>query len=192
MGSTSPCTAKSSSNTQSSSPTGPGRPQGRPFFSRGRSRHTVIYAAFIADAANPHGASMSFTRRSGVIDRPPADAGWARRLERWAELPCRQTNTGAIAFTGLMMICVLGGTWDMPGRAAFLRGVALAFIVLHGGMHVLILRLLKPLRARGVAAAARALAAYRDPRRVTNLDLAIGWAGFGALISLLNWLSASG
>ncbi len=123
---------------------------------------------------------------------PRAGAAWAERLNRWARLPPRQTNTGAVAFTGLMMACLLGATWDMPARAAFLRGVALAFLVLHGGLHLLILRLLTRWQARGLSAAGRVLAAYRDPRRVTNLDLAIGWAGFGGLISVLNWLYPPG
>lgn len=128
------------------------------------------------------------------MDDPYDQTGtpWARRLERWAKLPARQTNTGAIAFTGLMMACLLGATWDMPARAAFLRGVALAFAILHGGLHLLIVRLLMRLRTRGLTTAGRALAAYRDPRRVTNLDLAIGWVGYGVLISVLNWLYPPG
>lgn len=124
--------------------------------------------------------------------RPEADARWAKRLNRWAKLPPSQTNTGVIAFTGLMMACLLGGTWDMPSRAAFLRGVAVAFLVLHGGLHWLFVRALERLEARGVAAAGRALAAYRDPRRVTNFDLAIGWTVFGVLISVLNGLYPPG
>lgn len=116
------------------------------------------------------------------------DARLAARLDCWAATPPQQTNTATIAFTGLMMVCLLGGTWDMPNRAAFLRGVAMAFVLLHGALHLLVIRALTQWRARGIAAAGRALRAYRDTRRVTSLDLAIGWAGFGLLISALNWL----
>ncbi len=112
----------------------------------------------------------------------------AARLDRWASLPPRQTNTGVITFTALMMVCLLGGTWDMPGRAAFLRGVAAVFIALHGLLHWFVIRSLAGLHARGVAAAGRALRAYKDPQRVSSLDLAIGWLGFAVLISILNGL----
>ncbi len=120
------------------------------------------------------------------------DARWPPRLERWAALPPRQTNTGAVVFTVLMMVCLLGGTWDMPSRASFLRGVAVAFVGLHGALHLAIIRGLVRMQSRGIAAAGRALRAYRDPRRVTNLDLVIGWAGFAVLISVLNWLYPPG
>lgn len=90
-----------------------------------------------------------------------------------------------------MMVCLLGGTWDMPGRAAFLRGVAAVFVIIHGALHLLIVRVLVRLRAEGVAAAGRALAAYRDPRRVTSLDLVFGWTAFAVLISVLNWIYAT-
>jgi len=117
-----------------------------------------------------------------------SDLHWAARLDRWAALPPRQTNTGVIAFTALMMICLLGGTWGMPDQASFLRCVAAAFIALHGVLHLAIIRGLARLRSRGVSAAGRALAAYRDPRRVTNLDLVIGWGGYAVLISVLSRL----
>jgi hypothetical protein len=48
------------------------------------------------------------------------------------------------------------------------------------------------MRLRGIAAADRALQAYRDPQRVMNLDLVIGWAGYGLLIPALNWLYLPG
>ncbi|HTY66745.1 MAG TPA: hypothetical protein VMH36_08845 [Alphaproteobacteria bacterium] len=102
---------------------------------------------------------------------------WAARLDTWAALPPRQTNTGAVVFTVLMMVCLLGGTRDMPSRASFLRGVAVAFVGLHGVLHLAIIRGLARMQSGGIAAAGRALRAYRDPRRVTNLDLVIGWAG---------------
>ena len=121
-----------------------------------------------------------------------SDRRWAARLDTWAALPPRQTNTGAVVFTVLMMVCLLGGTWDMPSRVAFLRGVAAAFVALHGALHLAIIRGLVRMQSRGIAAADRALRAYRDPRRVTNLDLVIGWAGYAVLISVLNWLYPPG
>ena len=130
-------------------------------------------------------------RNRSTADRPTAaDRRWAVRLDRWAETPPRQTNVGVIAFTVLMMIGLLGATWDMPDRAPFLRGVAMVFIGLHAILHLLTVRALTRLQAKGLAAAKRASAAYRDPHRVTNLDLAIGWTGFAFLVSILNWLAA--
>jgi len=123
-------------------------------------------------------------------DMPTAtDLWWTTRLDRWAETPPHQTNVGLIAFTVLMMVGLLGATWDMPERAPFLRGVAMVFIGIHGVLHLLMWRALARLRARGLIAAERAFAAYRDPHRVTNLDLAIGWAGYAILISVLNALA---
>ena len=122
-------------------------------------------------------------------DKWAVHRSWTSRLDRWAALSPRQTNTGLIAFTALMMVCLLGGTWDMPDRAAYLCGIALIFAGTHGLLHLLTLRGLRRLQTKGVAAAGRALAAYRDPRRVTHLDLVIGWMGYAALMSVLNWVS---
>lgn len=123
---------------------------------------------------------------------PAANRDLAARLDRWAALSPRQTNTGVVAFTALMMMCLLGGTWGMPDQAAFLRRVDMAFMSLHGVLHVLIVRILSRLKDGGVAAAGRALQAYRAPNRVTNLDLLIGWAGFALLVSVMIRLYAPG
>lgn len=111
-------------------------------------------------------------------------------LQKWATTPPRQSNVGLIAFTALMMVGLLGGTWDMPERAAFLRGVAMMFIGVHAVLHVITIRGFRHLMARGIATAGKALHAYVDPRRVTHLDLTFGWIGFALLISILNRLSA--
>jgi len=133
--------------------------------------------------------ALAGRKKSG--DAPTAaDHRWAARLDRWAETPPHQTNIGLIVFTVLMMIGLLGATWDMPERAPFLRGVAMVFIGIHGVLHLLMLRALTRLQAKDLAAGKRALAAYRDPHRVTNLDLAIGWTGYAVLISVLNSVAA--
>jgi hypothetical protein len=51
---------------------------------------------------------------------------------------------------------------------------------------MLILRFLNHLKVRGMTAANRALAAYVDWRRLTDLDVALAWTGFAFLVLILN------
>ncbi|HEX9462592.1 MAG TPA: hypothetical protein VGB82_08330 [Alphaproteobacteria bacterium] len=127
--------------------------------------------------------------RNNRAPQAPDDT-MAALLQKWASTPPHRGNVGLIVFTVLIMVCLLGGTWDMPDRAGFLRGVALTFIGLHAVLHIVTIRALRRLLARGIAAAGQALHAYIDPRRVTHLDLAAGWIGFALLIAILNRLTA--
>jgi hypothetical protein len=71
------------------------------------------------------------------------------------------------------------------------RGVALLCIGLHGVLHMFVLHVLRRLlQERGTPAVGKALQAYLDRRRLSNLDLAIAWVGFALLVSILDGLFA--
>jgi hypothetical protein len=120
-----------------------------------------------------------------------AERRFAAAVEKWVARPRRQTNLAAISATGVAMLWLLAATWQEPGRLAFLRGVALLCIGLHGVLHMFVLHVLRRLlQERGTPAVGKALQAYLDRRRLSNLDLAIAWVGFALLVSILDGLFA--
>ncbi len=59
-------------------------------------------------------------------------------------------------------------------------------IGLHGFLHVWLTGWLSRESAAGVTEAKAALDAYRNPRRLSHIDLAIAWVVFTTLVSLFN------
>lgn len=119
-------------------------------------------------------------------DRPRHHLAGA--LEQWAASDRHRKNLVAIVLSGGVMVWLSVAAWGMPDRVAFLRGAAVAFSAAHGVRHVLVLSTLARLRREGMAEAARALDAYRDPLRLTSLDLAVAWLGFMVLVPIASWL----
>ncbi len=109
----------------------------------------------------------------------------ATLLARWTARSRGQTNRWAVAVTALIMAWLAVATWPSPDRVVIIRHAAMIFIGLHGAAHIVALRVLTRLRDRGSAEAGRALDAYLDRRRISNLDLAIAWAGFALLFAML-------
>lgn len=95
----------------------------------------------------------------------------------WLAVPLSRTNAAAAAVTAVVMLLLIGSQPD----AALLRANALVLMMVHATLHALTLNSLKLLRTQHFATAQATLARYRDPRRVSHLDLAAAWLGFYCL-----------
>jgi len=114
----------------------------------------------------------------------------AANLAEWAAQPVKAINRRAVLWTGISMAFVVFASRHDPQQASFARNVAMIFISVHGLLYIMLQRTLTWLRDRGMVEAGLALRAYTAPRRITNLDLAIAWAAFAAIISLTRVLLA--
>jgi hypothetical protein len=99
----------------------------------------------------------------------------------WLSVPLARVNVSAVATTAVAMLFLLSYHPEEIQPEDFIRGNALVLIAAHGALHALTLHSLKFLQLLDFAEASTALARYRDPRRVSHLDLAAAWLGFYAL-----------
>jgi hypothetical protein len=110
---------------------------------------------------------------------------YAARLDKWSARPLREANAVTLMIPLLVMGWVVQIAWPMPDRAALLRAIALMFVAVHVARHWWTIRVFRRLADHGLAAAATALAAYRDPRRISSLDLAALWLALAATAPML-------
>ena len=131
---------------------------------------------------------MSEWKRPGPANQNHnvADRLASAALLDWSRRPRRQANRAVATFGVLAMTWLTVFAWQMPERASFLREIGLIFTFTHAVWHAVLLRALRRLYARGVEGADEALAAYLDPRRVSNLDMAAAWLAFALLVDILN------
>jgi hypothetical protein len=108
------------------------------------------------------------------------------RLEQWTARSCGLANRAVAVVTIISMTAIAAIAAGKPDTGQFLRDASSVFFAGHLLMYVLVRRHLGELRKRGLPAAAAALEAYRDPRRITNLDLAVAWACFFLLAPRLS------
>jgi hypothetical protein len=96
-------------------------------------------------------------------------------------VPLARTNATALATTAAVMLFLVCYQPEEFPPVEFIRANALLLIAAHAGLHALTLNSLKFLDLLEIAEARPALTHYRDPRRVSHLDLAAAWLGFYAL-----------
>jgi hypothetical protein len=113
-------------------------------------------------------------------------------IKNWLARPRRKANVAALACVSLTMLALFVAASGLPDRDEVLRGTALFFVGIHCMLHLTWIRWLKHERNSGVAVAEAALQEYRDPRRVTGLDVAMAWLGFAAFAPVLNSILAIG
>jgi hypothetical protein len=104
-----------------------------------------------------------------------------RDLQAWMAVPRAHANLVAVVTTLMTMAILVAFDEEHPGGGTLLRGRALLVALVHGLFHAYTLRGLKAMIARQMAQAEVALAAYRDPRRISQLDLAAAWCGLFAV-----------
>ena len=116
---------------------------------------------------------------SGCVDMLTLSKADAQRvaanLKRWSERPIAASNLQAVGIslvTVAMMILAASRTPD-PGSA--MRGMAIVLVVIQSIAHVVTTGMLQVLIALRVNEAEMALASYRDPRRLSGLDMAMMW-----------------
>ena len=101
--------------------------------------------------------------------------------QSWLAVPLARVNVSAVATTAIAMLFLLSYHPEDVQPEDFIRANALVLLAAHGVLHALTLHTLKVLQLMDFAEAGTVLARYRDPRRVSHLDLAATWLGFYAL-----------
>lgn len=99
-------------------------------------------------------------------------------LENWLAVPLKRTNATAIASTLCAMLFLVAYEPEEIEQIQFMRAYAILFMAVHIASHVGTLNALKFMAQLRLAHAERALTSYRDPRRISHLDLAAAWLGF--------------
>jgi hypothetical protein len=127
--------------------------------------------------ANPMGREP---RHENPARDAEANQDAAETIRRWLSRPRHKANVGALACVSLTMLALALAPAGVPDRSEVLRGTALFFCGIHSVLHLTWIHWLKRQRDSGIVEADTALQAYRDPRRVTGLDLAMAWLMFAA------------
>ena len=96
-------------------------------------------------------------------------------LRRWSRRPIRRTNASALALCAAVAAMMFIAVQQTPEPAPVVRSLATMFAVLLSSLHWMATALLRGLARRGIPEAAEALASIRDPRRISNLDVAVMW-----------------
>lgn len=99
----------------------------------------------------------------------------------WRPMPVARANTSALSLTAFTMLLLTRFEPEGVDAMDFIRGGAIFLMVAHAGFHVLMLNALKLMDVLEIAEAKHALETYRDPHRLSHLDLAAIWFGFYAL-----------
>jgi hypothetical protein len=102
-------------------------------------------------------------------------------VETWSTAPLRRSNATAVASAACAMAFLIVYESEELEQIEFVRASAAMLIALHAAFHIGTLNALKFMALMQVAGAARALDSYRDPRRISHLDLAAAWIAFYAL-----------
>jgi hypothetical protein len=104
------------------------------------------------------------------------------KLQHWSDRPISQMNTRAFAicFGGIALILAL--TQHSQHPIAAIRGIAVMFFVAKGTVHYMAIVSLRSLSTLGVKEAAAALQTYRNPHRVSSLDVAMLWLGVALIV----------
>lgn len=98
----------------------------------------------------------------------------------WTSASRQRSNLIALTTTALLMLCLFVLDHEPVERLALVRRTALFMVVTHTTFHGISLLALWSMVRRGVENAELALAFYRHPRRLSHLDLAVGWIGLFA------------
>jgi hypothetical protein len=101
-------------------------------------------------------------------------------IKTWMAVSRSRSNLGAVAMTALLMSSLFVLDHGPMERLAFVRRTAMFMIAVHAIFHGMSVLGLRSLMLRGVENADLALAYYRHPRRISHLDLSVGWIGLFA------------
>jgi hypothetical protein len=99
----------------------------------------------------------------------------ATSLKRWAERPVRRANLRAAGISVFTIAFTVVAAHHTPDPASAARGMAILFAVIQSVAHVFTTGMLRVLGSLGLTEAVTALASYRDPRRLSAMDLMVLW-----------------
>lgn len=108
----------------------------------------------------------------------PSKADAARigaELKRWSQRPVGAINARVLGLAAVGFVMMLVAARRAADPASAVGGIAAMFAVLQGTIHFMSLGLLRGLLRGGVAEAQDAILALRNPRRLSNLDMAALW-----------------
>jgi len=127
-----------------------------------------------------------------MLNSDDADRRLCSNLVKLAARPRRSVNIAALAMTAAMMTWLVAVACKTPDPVLLLKHAAFFVFALHAGQHAFFLSMLRRFRDRGVPEAAIALEAYRDPRRISNLDVAMLWVGLAAFSPVIGAFAPAG
>lgn len=96
-------------------------------------------------------------------------------LKRWSQRPIGATNARAAGLCAIVTVMMLVAAHHEANPAAAVRAIATMFVVIQGSLHFMSLGLLRGLLRAGIGEARDAIDAMRDPRRISNFDVAMLW-----------------
>lgn len=100
----------------------------------------------------------------------------AAKLRLWSERPIRQSNARSLGFCiASMVVCLVAAKHSQDPPLA-IRSFAGTLMVVLGTLHFLTIVSLRRLMSHKLEEAAAALQTYRDPRRISSLDMALFWS----------------
>jgi hypothetical protein len=106
-------------------------------------------------------------------------------LENWLAVPLKRTNTAAVGSTLVAMLFLVAYKPEEIEHIRFMRAYAVLLIAVHIAFHIGTLNALKFMALQQISHAEHALTSYRDPHRISYLDLAAAWLGFYSLSPFL-------
>jgi hypothetical protein len=114
-------------------------------------------------------------------DPAGAQAGMPMNAANWISAPIARSNKAAMATTAAAMLFLACYELEEYHPLDFMRANAVLLIAMHAVLHAVTLNSLRLMGMLEIAEAKSALERYRDPRRVSHLDLAAAWLGYYAL-----------
>lgn len=106
-------------------------------------------------------------------------------VENWLAVPLKRANTTTLTTALCAMVFLIAYEPEELEQIQFMRANAIVLITLHAALHVGMLNALRLMALQHMAHAEPALENYRDPRRISHLDLSAIWLGFYALTPYL-------
>ncbi len=105
-------------------------------------------------------------------------------LKRWSQRPIRQANLRAVGITLATVAMMMLAASQTPDPMPVIRGMAILLAATQSVVHFVTVAALRGFSALGISAAPAALASYRDPRRLSAMDLAAAWLACAAVAPL--------
>jgi hypothetical protein len=96
-------------------------------------------------------------------------------LKRWSQRSIGATNARAAGLCAIASVMMLVAAQHEPDPATAVQAIATMFVVIQGSLHFMSLGLLRGLLRAGIGEARDAIDAMRDPRRISNFDVAMLW-----------------
>lgn len=106
-------------------------------------------------------------------------------VENWSAVPPGRANATALLTTIAAMAILISYEPEDMESIEFMRASALLLMAVHAILHVGTANALRVMALMELPHAEEALEAYRDPHRLSHLDLSATWLGFYSLAPVM-------